>query len=136
MFSGRVIISAINPDGQTFMGELGPGDVWFFPSSYIHSIQALEDGAEFLLIFDSGEFDENRTFLSAEALSRIPKSVIKYVKSPARTLLTDSTAKTSALRKTPRISTTFQHSSCTYSEEKCRSLHSRNRKNLSIILSV
>ncbi|TIB71121.1 hypothetical protein E3Q23_03906 [Wallemia mellicola] len=76
MFSGRVIISAINPDGQTFMGELGPGDVWFFPSSYIHSIQALEDGAEFLLIFDSGEFDENSTFLSAEALSRIPKSVI------------------------------------------------------------
>ncbi|TIA71475.1 hypothetical protein E3P91_02483 [Wallemia ichthyophaga] len=76
IFSGRVIISAIMPDGKTFMSELGPGDVWFFPPSTIHSIQALDEGAEFLLIFDSGAFDENDTFLAAEALSRIPKSVI------------------------------------------------------------
>lgn len=79
IFSGRVIISAILPDGKTFISELGPGDVWFFPPSSVHSIQALDEGAEFLLIFDSGEFDENSTFLAAEALSRIPKSVIKWV---------------------------------------------------------
>ena len=43
-----------------------PGDLWYFPPGFPHSIQAKNttaDGAEFLLIFDSGTFSEDSTFL-------------------------------------------------------------------------
>jgi hypothetical protein len=41
-----------------------------------HSIQAkntTKDGAEFLLIFDSGEFSEDSTFLLTDWLAHVPK---------------------------------------------------------------
>jgi len=44
----------------------GPGDLWFFPPGFPHSLQAkntTSDGAEFLLIFDNGSFSEDSTFL-------------------------------------------------------------------------
>ena len=40
--------------------------MWFFPAGVPHSLQATnatEDGAEFLLVFDNGSFDEDTTFL-------------------------------------------------------------------------
>lgn len=43
-----------------------PGDMWYFPAGYPHSIQAKNttaEGAEFLLIFDNGAFSEDSTFL-------------------------------------------------------------------------
>ena len=43
----------------------GPGDLWYFPPGVPHSLQATAEGngTEFLLVFDSGDFDENNTFL-------------------------------------------------------------------------
>jgi hypothetical protein len=41
-----------------------------------HSIQAMnttDDGSEFLLIFDSGSFSEDSTFLLTDWLAHIPK---------------------------------------------------------------
>ena len=61
-----------------------PGDLWYFPAGYPHSIQALgeEDtpiaanGTEFLLIFDSGEFSIDGTFLLTDWLAHVPKGVL------------------------------------------------------------
>lgn len=47
-----------------------------FPAGIPHSIQALEDGAEFLLIFDQGSFSDSGTSLVSEMFERIPKSVL------------------------------------------------------------
>ena len=61
-----------------------PGDLWYFPAGNPHSIQALgeEDtpiavnGTEFLLIFDSGDFNEDSTFLLTDWLAHVPKGVL------------------------------------------------------------
>ena len=37
-----------------------------------HSIQALDDGVEFLLVFDQGDFDEDNTFLATELFLHTP----------------------------------------------------------------
>lgn len=55
------------------------GDLWYFPPGYPHSIQALNtsvDGAEFLLVFDDGSFNEDNTFLLTDWLAHVPKEVI------------------------------------------------------------
>ena len=55
------------------------GDLWYFPSGQPHSIQALpgpQNGAEFLLVFDSGDFNEDDTFLLTDWLAHVPKEVI------------------------------------------------------------
>lgn len=55
------------------------GDLWYFPAGNPHSIQAKgtnPEGAEFLLIFDSGTFDENDTFLLTDWLVHVPKEVL------------------------------------------------------------
>lgn len=41
-----------------------------------HSIQALDDGVEFLLVFDQGDFDEDNTFLATEVFLHTPVSII------------------------------------------------------------
>lgn len=51
----------------------------YFPAGQPHSIQAkntTETGAEFLLIFDSGSFSEDSTFLLTDWIAHIPKEVI------------------------------------------------------------
>ncbi len=41
--------------------DFGPGDVWYFPRGYGHSIQGLgPDECHFILIFDNGDFSEYR----------------------------------------------------------------------------
>ncbi|KXT14910.1 hypothetical protein AC579_3075 [Pseudocercospora musae] len=76
MLNGSVRLSSVNEAGQTFTDDLQAGDVWFFPAGVPHSIQALADGCEFLLVFDSGEFSEDNTFLVSELFERNPKSVL------------------------------------------------------------
>lgn len=73
---GCVRVAAINDESQTFTDDLCAGDVWFFPAGVPHSIQALADGVEFLLVFDQGDFDENGTFLVSEMFARTPTSVL------------------------------------------------------------
>lgn len=41
-----------------------------------HSIQALDDGVEFLLVFDQGDFSEDNTFLATEVFLHSPVSRI------------------------------------------------------------
>ena len=73
---GSCRVQATNEFGETFVDDIEAGDVWFFPPGVPHSIQALDEGVEFLLVFDDGEFSEENTFLVSEAFLRNPKSVV------------------------------------------------------------
>ncbi|TXM71821.1 cupin domain-containing protein [Methylobacterium sp. WL69] len=80
MLQGRARITAIDAQGRTFADDVGPGDLWYFPSGIPHSIQALEsdgtDGCEFLLVFDDGAFSEDSTFLLTDWLAHTPKDIL------------------------------------------------------------
>lgn len=76
MLSGSARISAIDPQGRNFVDDVGEGDLWYFPAGWPHSIQAREDGCEFLLVFDDGDFSENSTFLLTDWFEHTPNSVL------------------------------------------------------------
>lgn len=76
ILNGTVRLNAVDEAGQTFTDDLQAGDVWFFPAGIPHSIQAFEEGTEFLLVFDDGAFSEDETFLVSELFERNPKSVL------------------------------------------------------------
>jgi oxalate decarboxylase len=63
MLAGSARINAIDAEGRSFADDVGEGDLWNFPAGIPHSIQGLEQGCEFLLVFDDGDFSENETFL-------------------------------------------------------------------------
>ncbi|OCL11835.1 Bicupin, oxalate decarboxylase/oxidase [Glonium stellatum] len=76
MLNGSVRLASSNEAGEAFIDDLQAGDVWFFPSGIPHSIQALEAGCEFLLVFDSGSFSEDTTFLVSELFEGNPREVL------------------------------------------------------------
>jgi oxalate decarboxylase len=66
MLAGRARITAVDAAGRNFIEDVGAGDLWNFPAGIPHSIQGLEEGCEFLLVFDNGNFSENETFLISD----------------------------------------------------------------------
>jgi oxalate decarboxylase len=76
MLAGRARITAVDELGRTFIDYVGVGDLWNFPSVIPHSIQGLEEGCEFLLVFDNGNFSENETFLITDLFTHIPRTVL------------------------------------------------------------
>jgi len=57
----------------------GPGDIWYFPPGMPHSLQASDDnpdGSEFILVFDTGSFSEDSTFLLTDWLEHVPPEVL------------------------------------------------------------
>ncbi|PVI05089.1 Bicupin, oxalate decarboxylase/oxidase [Periconia macrospinosa] len=76
MLKGSVRVAVVNDEGQSFVDDVTEGDVWFFPAGIPHSLQAFENGAEFLLVFDNGSQSEDGTFLLSELIQRNPKSVV------------------------------------------------------------
>jgi oxalate decarboxylase len=76
MIAGRARITLVDPQGRNFIDDLGVGDLWYFPAGYPHSIQGLEEGCEFLLVFDDGAFSENETFLLTDWFARTPRDVL------------------------------------------------------------
>ncbi|MDY0395246.1 oxalate decarboxylase family bicupin [Virgibacillus halophilus] len=76
MISGRARITAIDVDGKVFIDDVGKGDLWNFPSGIPHSIVGLDEGCEFLLVFDDGSFSENSTFSITDWFAHTPKDVL------------------------------------------------------------
>jgi oxalate decarboxylase len=76
MLAGHARITAIDADGHNFIDDLGTGDLWNFRAGLPHSIQALADGCEFLLVFDDGMFSENATFLLTDWFDHTPLEVL------------------------------------------------------------
>jgi oxalate decarboxylase len=77
MLTGSARISVMQPDGKMFIDDVGPGDLWYFPAGFPHSIQGLDDNCEFLLVFDQGDFSEDDTFLLSEFLAHTPPDVVE-----------------------------------------------------------
>ena len=64
MLYGKARITAIDADGKSFVADVKKNDLWYFPTGIPHSIQGLgPDGAEFMLVFDDGNFSESETVL-------------------------------------------------------------------------
>ncbi|KAF8908179.1 RmlC-like cupin domain-containing protein [Gymnopilus junonius] len=79
VLKGDLRISTITPDGDVWLGDVSEGDLWYFPAGNPHSIQAKDKspgGAEFIIIFDAGNFSEDSTFLLTDWLAHVPKSVV------------------------------------------------------------
>lgn len=77
MLYGSARITAIDNDGRSFVRDTSEGDLWYFPTGIPHSIQGLgPDGAEFLLVFDDGDFSEFDTVLLSDIVTHTPKEVL------------------------------------------------------------
>jgi oxalate decarboxylase len=73
MLAGSARITVIDPQGRNYIDDVGTGNIWNFPAGIPHSIQALEQGCEFLLVFDDGNFSENETFLITDWFAHTPR---------------------------------------------------------------
>ena len=77
MIYGSARITAVDPDGKSFVNDVKAGDLWLFPGGVPHSIQGLgPDGAKFLLVFNQGDFDEFSTFLLSDWFNHTPPEVL------------------------------------------------------------
>src|SRR6266581_4014536 len=74
---GTARITAIDKDGKSFVADVKQNDLWYFPSGIPHSIQGLDsDGAEFMLVFDDGNFSEAETVLLSDSMAHLPREVL------------------------------------------------------------
>ncbi len=77
MLYGGARITAIDAQGKSFVADVKENDLWYFPTGIPHSIQGLNpDGAEFLLVFDDGNFSEFATVLLSDWMAHTPKDVL------------------------------------------------------------
>src|ERR1700716_2010969 len=77
MLYGTARITAIDADGKSFVADVEKDDLWYFPTGIPHSIQGLEpDGAEFMLVFDDGDFSESGAVLLSDWMAHTPKEVL------------------------------------------------------------
>lgn len=58
VYSGSVLISAVDEFGRYQVETLNYGDIWYFPKGVAHTVQGLGDENEFLLVFDDADFDK------------------------------------------------------------------------------
>jgi len=76
VLEGKCRVTVVDPERNVFIDDLEAGDIWLFPSGTPHSIQGLEGGCEFLLVFDDGNFSENETLLVTELMAHMPRDVL------------------------------------------------------------
>ncbi|HEY2169472.1 MAG TPA: cupin domain-containing protein [Candidatus Angelobacter sp.] len=77
MLYGAARITAINTEGKSFVADVKKNDLWYFPTGIPHSIQGLgPDGAEFMLVFDDGEFSESETILLSDSMAHLPPKIL------------------------------------------------------------
>lgn len=77
MLYGNARVTGIDEHGQTFIDDVKTGDLWNFEAGVAHSIQALDEGCEFLLVFNDANFSENETLLLSDWLIHTPKEVVQ-----------------------------------------------------------
>lgn len=87
VLKGRCRVTTIDPQGRSQIADFSPGDVWYFPRGFGHSIQGLgPDDCLFVLVFDNGYFSEFGTFSITDWLGHTPAEVLaKNFGVPAQT---------------------------------------------------
>jgi oxalate decarboxylase len=73
---GRARITSVDQNGRNTIADIGVGDLWYFPPGIPHSIQGLEGGCEFLLVFPDGNFSDLNTLSITDWFSHTPKDVL------------------------------------------------------------
>ncbi|MCY9589689.1 cupin domain-containing protein [Paenibacillus chitinolyticus] len=76
MLTGKARITAVDEKGRNFIDDVGEGDLWYFPPGIPHSIQGLEEGCEFLLVFDDGNFSDLNTLSISDWFAHTPPDVL------------------------------------------------------------
>lgn len=76
MLFGNARVTALDEKGRSFIDDLEAGDIWNFEAGIPHSIEALDKGCEFLLVFSEPDFSENNTFLLSDWLAHTPKDIV------------------------------------------------------------
>jgi len=77
VFEGNMRVTILDPSGRSQIADLGPGDLWYFPKGYAHSLEGRGPGtATFLLAFDNGAFDEFATFDITDWIAHTPKEIV------------------------------------------------------------
>lgn len=77
MLYGNARITGLDAEGRSFVSDVTEGDLWYFPTGIPHSIQGLgPDGAEFLLVFDDGNFSEYETVLLTDWMAHTAHDVL------------------------------------------------------------
>ncbi len=76
MILGKARITSVDAEGRNMIADVAEGDLWYFPPGIPHSIQGLEDGCEFLLVFDDGAFSEFDTFTITDWFAHTPKHIL------------------------------------------------------------
>ncbi|MHC5246902.1 cupin domain-containing protein [Enterococcus sp. HY326] len=76
MLYGNARVTAIDENGKSFIDDVKAGDIWNFEAGVAHSIQGLDQGCEFLLIFSEPDFSENNTMLITDWLAHTPPEIV------------------------------------------------------------
>jgi oxalate decarboxylase len=76
MLLGSARVTSVDQNGRNFIADIYPGDLWYFPPGLPHSIQGLENGCEFLLVFDDGSFSDLNTLSISDWFAHTPKDVL------------------------------------------------------------
>jgi len=76
MLRGSCQVTVLDWDGNLFVSNINKGNLWYFPSGLPHSLQGLEGGCEFLIVFDDGSASEYNTLLLTEWMAHIPKDIL------------------------------------------------------------
>jgi oxalate decarboxylase len=74
---GAVRVTTIDTQGRANVEDVGEGGLWYFPSGLPHSLQGIgDDGAEFILAFDSGTQTEYNTLLLSDWMAHTPPDIL------------------------------------------------------------
>ncbi|MEQ9690593.1 MAG: cupin domain-containing protein [Bauldia litoralis] len=77
VIDGHCRTTIVDPSSRSQAADFGPGDVWYFPRGYGHSIQGIGDKpCLFLLAFDNGYFSEFGTFSISDWMATTPPEVL------------------------------------------------------------
>ena len=77
VLNGTVRVTANDEDNRNFVGDAQKGDLWSFPRGVPHTLQAGPEGAEYLLVFDDGDFDASgTTFALDDWIAHTPRDVL------------------------------------------------------------
>jgi oxalate decarboxylase len=77
VLEGRVRTTVVDPLGRSEINDFEPGDIWYFPRGFPHSLACLgEHPCHFILIFDNGYFSEFGTFSITDWLGHVSHNLL------------------------------------------------------------
>lgn len=73
---GSIRVTSVDEMGRNFIDDVSVGEGWLFPANIPHSLQALEEGTEFILLFDKGYYSESSTFSVSDLFAHMPLDIL------------------------------------------------------------